>query len=384
MHPYRKLINESFFNPLLHFIPLLLFLISKSIFGNSTALVIVYFSVVAILLYSYVLYVHLYKFLGVSYMVSTAIISTIIFFPEIPYLGTINKVLPEYIVFFSFLLILILREKITQFVSNKTPGHLAMTNNLNEHFRIVWLFTTVFFIYIHSYLLISWYSPENTGLKLFIYQLYLAVLFFVIIHEFIRVTLIRIKLYKETWWPIVNDKGQVTGSIQSQLSAVNNHKLTHPVIRILQVNNSMVFLSRNPDTHMWDCKYEEHIRMNETIDECIKRIYPNADLSINTKPTFITKYLAEKESEFQFIYLFLDCNLSNIKEIEICNSNNKWWTLMQIEENKNEGIFKPNFNNEIEILKRMGLLESSSFKCNCILKETVYKAVNKTTNTDNN
>lgn len=379
MHPFRKLINESFFNPLLHFIPLLLFLITKDVFGNSTALVIVYFTVVAVLVYSYLLYANLYKYLGISYLISAAIISFIIFAPDLVPTSLKSNVLPEYIAMLSLILILILQKKIVRFVHEKTPKELAMTNNLNEHFRIVWLLTSIFFIYIHSTIISQWYFPDNESVTSFIHDTYIASMFFIIAYEFIRVTLIRVSLFKEEWWPIVNEKGHVTGSVQSQISLNSSEKYMHPVIRVLYIKDSLVLLKCDPESGIWDTFISEHIRMNESIDMCLQRTCPGSENNPETSSSFITKYIQESEKEIQYIYFFVECKPHESLIARTDNSNLKWWTYSQIKENFDCCIFSENFKTEINILQRLGMFDNKTFTCNCILKETVLNSVTKNT-----
>ncbi len=237
MQSFRKQINESFFNPLLHFIPLLLFLLIDDNFGSSIALAMVYFVVVAILVYSFLLYFNIYKYLGVSYLVSTLIIAIIIFFPENHIAESLKPVFSEFVTLLSFMLILLLRKTITRFVSEVTPRHITMTNNLDEHFRIVWLLTIILFVYTHLYIISTLlFNAEKYFLE-YITQVYWGVLFFVIFYEFIRVTLIRIRLFKEEWWPIVNENGKLIGSIQSQESLSGSEKYIHPIVRGILTND---------------------------------------------------------------------------------------------------------------------------------------------------
>lgn len=380
MHPFRKLINESFFNPLLHFIPLILFLITKNVFGNSTALVIVYFTVVAVLIYSYLLYANLYKYIGISYLISAAIITIIIFAPRFIHISLFQSVLAEYIALLSLILILILQKKITKFIHEKTSGELAMTNNLNEHFRIVWMLTAVFFIYIHSTIISRWYFPENESIPDFIHDTYIASLFFIIVYEFIRVTLIRVSLFKEEWWPVVNEKGQVTGSVQSQVSLNSPEKYMHPVVRVLFIRDSLVLLKRNPETGVWDTFISEHIKMNESIDICLQRTCPNSENNTDSQPSFITKYTQETENEIQYIYLFVECKPSDSLNIRFDDLDVKWWTYSQIEENFECSIFSDNFKTEIKTLQRLGMFDNNTFSCNCILKETVLNGISRNRN----
>lgn len=384
MQSFRKQINESFFNPLLHFIPLLLFLFLYDSFGSAVALTAVYVAVVAILVYGFLLYLNIYKYLGVSYLVSTLIIAIIIFFPDRYVAYSLKPVFSEYITMFSFMLIVLLRRRITKFVSEGTPKHIAMTNNLDEHFRIVWQLTVLLFVYTHTYIISALiFKPESSVLT-YITQVYWGVLFFVVFYEFIRVTLIRVRLFKEEWWPIVNENGKLIGSIQSQESLLGSEKYIHPIVRGILINDSKVFLQKRSqnnrkDAYLWDVALSNYMRINETVEQCIDRTsYENYGIK-DIKPVLLSKYTQQSENSNQYVYLFLLCNL-NIVDInpELIDSV-KWWTIQQIDDNIQSGIFTENFVKEFDILKRSGLLENGTYKCNCRLKEVVFQGIDKPT-----
>lgn len=387
MQSFRKQINESFFNPLLHFIPLLLFLIIDDVFGNSVALAIIYAVVVAILFYSFLLYSHLYKFLGVSYLVTTLIIGLIIFIPPKLVPIPVQPFLSEYIVLISLGLILILRSKITRFVSEKTPAQLAMTNNLEEHFRIVWILSTIIFIYIHATLLVKYTVLQSQNIQDFIQDVYVFALLLLIVYEFIRVTFIRIQLFKEEWWPIVNQEGLVIGSVQSNESKERGIPFTHPVVRMIVVNDSNVLLEKRPSNSVslpdsWDVIISNNIRMNETLDQCVERTLSVSEDLANLKPVFLTKYYHRSGSLKQFVYLFLLCNQHKTYSDYLKNKESKWWMMSQINENLKEGIFTEFFLKELDVLKRIGILEKDTYKCTCQLKEVVYQGMNKSPKID--
>jgi len=382
MQAFRKHINESFFNPLLHFIPILLFVLVNGNFGSSVALTVVYFTVVVILVYSYFLYANIYKYLGVSYLVSTLIIAFIIFFPESLILYHFKPVFSELITVTSFILILFLRRNITEYVSSVTPRHVAMTNNLDEHFRIVWQLVVIMSLYIIAYLVLPVFAEPTQYNQSLIRSLYWGILFFVMFYEFIRVTLIRIRLFKEEWWPIVSEQGKLIGSIQSQESISAKAKHIHPVVRVLLINHSKVFLQKrslndsfNPG--LWDVALSNHIRMNETAEDCIRRTALQDYGANDIKPVFLSKFLHKTHNERQFVYLFIICDLKIVNANPQLIESVKWWTIHQIEENTGTGIFTPGFEKDYEFLKRSGLLENGTFECNCHLKDVVYQAISK-------
>jgi len=382
MQAFRKQINESFFNPLLHFIPLLLFILINSNFGSSVALSVVYFSVVSILVYSYFLYANIYKYLGVSYLVSTIIIAFIIFYPEEYIASTFKPVFSELVTVTSFLLLLILRRKITEFVSSVTPRHVAMTNNLDEHFRIVLLLVLIMSAYIIIYFISQLFLNISDYFFNFVRNVYWGVLFFVMFYEFIRVTMVRIRLSKEEWWPIVNEQGKLIGSIQREESITAVEKHIHPIIRVILINDSKIFLQKKClnekcDAGLWDVTLSNHIRMNETVEQCIQRTaYENYNQK-DIKPVLLSKFLHATNTVIQFEYLFKICNLQIVNTNPDLIDSVKWWTFQQIDANIGSGIFTQSFEKEYEILKRSGLLENGKYQCNCHLKEVVYEGIIK-------
>lgn len=382
MQQYKKQINESFFNPLLHFIPLLLFILIDDNFGSSAALISVYVIVVATLLYSYLMYVNIYKYLGVSYLVTSIIIAAIIFTPVNIFPVSTQSVVSEYIILFSLIIILFLRKRITNFVFSKTPKHLAMTNNLDEHFRIVWILAIVLAVFTTVYTVAATFFTPGLIFFKFSRQVFLALLFFLVFYEFIRVTLIRIRLLKEEWWPIVNENGIVIGSVQKEESLSGSKKYLHPIIRVLLINDSKIFLQKRPSSDvlspdLWDIALSNHILLNESVEECVERTsYENYKVK-NINPILLSKHINQSINENQFVYLFLVCKLQIVEINQKITEHVKWWTIQQIEENLNSGIFCNNFVNEYHILKRSGLLENGTYNCTCKLKEVIYQGINK-------
>jgi len=385
MQQYRKQINESFFNPLFHFIPLMLFLLINDFWGTRIALSIVYAVVVSILLYSYFLYTNIYKYLGVSYLVSTLIISIIIFTPTHFIPKSILDVLSEYILLISFILILVLRKRITLFVSQRTPKHLAMTNNLAEHFKIVWALTILLSIYTATYTISYELLSPSAKHLVFLREVYYGVLIFLISFEFIRVTLIRTRLFKEEWWPIVTKTGKVIGSIQSNESRNNPTEFMHPLVRVILIKDSKIFLQKRSSNdqlnpNLWDIALSNHVKMSETVEQCIDRTSLENYGVNDLKPLSLSKYVHTNEFASNFIYLFLVCKLDIIEINASLIDSVKWWTIQQIEDNLKSGIFTENFVTEFETLKRSGFLENGKYQCNCRLKEVVYEGLNKSFN----
>jgi len=201
-------------------------------------------------------------------------------------------------------------------------------------------------------------------------------------YEFIRVTMVRIRLSKEEWWPIVNEQGKLIGSIQREESITAVEKHIHPIIRVILIDDSKIFLQKKClnekcDAGLWDVTLSNHIRMNETVEQCIQRTaYENYNQK-DIKPVLLSKFLHATNTEKQFEYLFIICNLQIVNTNPDLIDSVKWWTFQQIDANIGSGIFTQSFEKEYEILKRSGLLENGKYQCNCHLKEVVYEGIIK-------
>ena len=230
---------------------------------------------------------------------------------------------------------------------------LSMVNNLNELFRMMWIVGILIFVYVHLHTILIILKISNlTNALNFINGVYLLAFFVVICYEMVRVTLIRIRLLREEWWPIVNEQGKMIGSIHHTTSIQDDKKYIHPIIRVMLIDGNRIFLQKRSKNDllfpgMWDTAVSNHIRMSEKIGT-----------AAFTAPEVLTDMMA---------YVILTENLYNTEFID----HAKWWTLSQIEANIESGIFTDNFLTEIELVKRSGLLESGICECDCRLKQTL-------------
>ncbi|OIP85284.1 MAG: hypothetical protein AUK44_00175 [Porphyromonadaceae bacterium CG2_30_38_12] len=376
MQKLRRYLNESFFNPLFHFIPLISFLVIEDLWGLKLALSLVYPLVAIVLLYSYVVYSNIYKYLGVSYLVSTVVIAIIVFFPFQYIPPSVQPIVDELIVFFAFMAILLLSKYIKVFVIKKTIHTLAMTNNVHEHFRIVWIVTGILFLYTHGYMFTILFFDANKQLLTLNKELFYLLLAAITIYELIRVSIVRRGLSKEEWWPILNEQGAVKGSIQCYESLLGNVKYIHPITRIVVIEKGKIMLNKVENTHnntsfTWEISAVNHVKMNETIEKNIENTSMTLSGIADFKPLFYSKYKIENEQEIQFVYLFVVCKFTHSQVPTAQMDKVKWWTIQQIQDNLNTGIFSGNFEHEFELLKRGGLLDSDVCDCSCRLKEVI-------------
>jgi len=377
MKKLRSQIYESFFNPVLHFLPLLIFMVMEDFFDKRTAWMIALPVSLSLLVYIYIVYKKLFEWFVGSTLIFVSVATIIGLLSIVPTPPEIQHVQSEYVVLILFIVSLIFRKKIEKSIEERSSKRVSMINNMNELFRMIWILGVVLFLYVHIYTILSLFRIENeTEMKLLLNNLYVSSLVFILAYELIRVTIVRVRLLREEWWPIVSEKGKVIGHIQQELSLKDDKKFMHPIIRVFIIDNNRIYLQkRRSDSlvypNMWDIAITNHVRMGETVEQCVMRTANERYGFEDLKTIFLSNYTHESINEYHYAFLFVTCKIStfvpNPKYIE----HAKWWTLQQIEDNLDSGIFTENFIIELEILKRSGLLHSGVCECDCRLKEVV-------------
>ena len=236
MKQLKQQINESFFNPILHFLPLIIFMVVDDFWGLGAAWGTSLILSLLLFVYIYFGYRKITQWFLFSTLIytSVALVSTLIPNDLIPL--HFRSIETEYVVLVVFVLSLIFRPQIELFIFKQNKKMLPMLNNLNELFRMIWILGGLIFLYVHLYLFLSYFDVStNENTFTFIRTGYLSVLFFILFFEMIRVTLVRVRLLREEWWPIVNEQGKMIGSIHHQASLADEKKYTHPVVRLLSL-----------------------------------------------------------------------------------------------------------------------------------------------------
>jgi len=374
MNKLRKHIKESFFNPVLHLLPLLVFMVVDDYWGMFIAWEVCY--PVAFLLLVYIYFsvgtVFTWHLIFTLFFVSTSLIAateSLLENPPIP-----QEIIYEGVVLVVFIVSLLFRKKIQQIVTSFMPQLLPMTNNFEELIRVIRLFSAVLFLYISGYYLLILLQIQQLPYYQFLQNFYVGLLLFLCVYELLRVKIIRSNLVREKWLPIVNNQGKVIGSIQHQTSLNDEKKYQHPVIRILMVDKGMILLNneQKESTSEWDSTLSEHVIMEESIENCVERTVKEKFEIDNFKYMHLSTYSIDCEKEIQHAFLFISCLQSDSKIDAPISEKTKWWTKNQIEANLQLGIFSKNFEMEYDLLLRSGLLDTGVCNCNCRLKEVIY------------
>ena len=381
MDKLRKHIKESFFNPVLHFLPLLMFLVVDDFFGITSAWEISFPFALILLIYIFFAYNNIFIWHLISTIVFVLVSLFAVLETFLPYQIISSDILYETVVMSFFIVFLVLRKPIQKIVLQFMSGLTPMTNNFEELNRVIRAFVFVTFLYITGYLVVKNYAVQVHQYQQLLQSIYLGILFFLVIFELLRVRIIRSKLILEEWIPIVNNQGKIVGSIQQNQSLNDDKKYRHPVIRILFVDKGMILLHKKPDEHnasndLWDSTISAHVVMEESIEQCVARTVKKKLEIEDFKYMFLSNYTVDCKDEIQYSFLFISCMISEFKLSERFVEQAKWWTQSQIEENLTSGIFTESFKTEYDLLKRSGLLETGKCECNCRLKQVIYDQFN--------
>jgi len=378
MQKFRKQIKESFFNPVLHLLPLLIFLVVDDFFGMTMGWKISFPIAIGLLIYMYFIYNRIFTW---------HLIFTILFFAVgiIASLETLlperlvsNELIYEIVVLISLLSLLIFRKQIQKLITGMISGLIPMSNNFNELYRVIKALFIVLFVYVSASLLVEATIKENSLYLLMLQYIYLGVIVFLSLYEMLRVQLVRSKLFKEEWWPIVSTQGKIIGSIEHLTSLKDDKKYTHPVVHVLLIDKSMVLLKKRPfndpeSPDLWDSSISNHVKIGETIEKCVERSAEEKYALNNFRFMYLSNYSVEGKNEKQYAFLFVSCLQAEYKLNQDNQEQTKWWTQRQIEDNLKDGIFSENFKVEFDLLQRSGLLETGKCECTCKMRDVIYQ-----------
>ncbi|HJV77017.1 MAG TPA: hypothetical protein VJ602_01445 [Paludibacter sp.] len=381
MEKLRKQIKESFFNPILHFLPLILFLVVDDFFGMSTAWKVSFPIALILVVYVYFFYNRIFTW----HLVFTLVYLAVSIIANVEMLLPITFIREELVyelVLVSFLFVsIVFRKKIQKIILGIISDLIPMTNNFNELYRVVWTLFLVLLSYIVAFVILQIVDKGDMRYQDMLQSVYVSVIAFFVICELLRVKIIRSKLLREEWWPIVNNQGRIVGSIQHYTSLSDENKYMHPVVRLLFVDRSMILLRKISDNDtespgLWDTTISNHVRMGETIEQCVEKTTKENFSLDNFKYMYLSNYVAEGKYEKQYAFLFVSCQQAEYELNSSFSEQTKWWTQKQIEDNLSESVFTDNFKTEFDLLQRSGLLETGQCECACKLRDVIYSQPN--------
>lgn len=371
----KKYIEESFYNPILHILPIFTLLVFEDYLGLVPAWGLSLLMTIGLLVYSKTFYNSIF-----FWQVYSALMwLSIGLFLSIGHLFDIEDeykfVLGEFVAAVFFLISILLKHKVETIIMKSSSRKISMKNNLYEFERLLVILSVLLFLYVDIYIgVVSIYDQPSPTVTKLIPTIYLLLFAGILSYEYIRVHFVRSQLIKEEWWPIVNESGKQIGTIQQHASLWDERKYIHPVVRVMVIKGNKIFLQQKAGVSVfnydWDLPVSTHIRVGENAEESIFRTL-KPDLSpVDANFVFLTNYIIEEAQEHQYVYLYIGSEIEDKLSEDPKLRHQKWWTIGQIEDNIESGIFSEQFKREFEVLKHSGLVVSSICDCDCKLKET--------------
>ncbi|MBN1350739.1 NUDIX domain-containing protein [candidate division KSB1 bacterium] len=166
----------------------------------------------------------------------------------------------------------------------------------------------------------------------------------------------------DEWFDIVTPEGKVTGKAPRTICH-GNPNLLHPVVHLHVFNSQRdLWLQKRakdkqiaPD--LWDTSVGGHVFSGEKIEDALLREM-REELGISKMPhqplfTYIMKNQVESELVFAYQGFHNGPFVLPVKEIQ----EGRFWKIRDIRKNLGKGVFTPNFEQEFQLLEKVGALK---------------------------
>ncbi len=351
--------KSKFYNPIYDFFSIIVFITANNYLSVYASVIIGCASVFVLAILGFIfrselLHWNIFRILGSLFMASC-----IFFFIGRFQNEYLNNTFPIIIISFYLIFLLIFQKRIKRIDQNK----ISITNFYNEFFRLTKIFLFILISYLILFFIASNLEMFEIATERSIYYIFI----FVIIYEFIRVNIIRCNLKQEEWYPILNEKGDVIGKVEKKESILGKEKYLHPIIRVHIISNNTIYLQKRKAKELifpekWDTAISNHLLFGETIEECIHRTAKIRYGLKGIKPVYLTKYIKETNNEKQLAFVYYVKGIENLKRRDNNIQESRFWTIKQIMEELNSGIFTENFVSEFEELYKKNIYTGELFE----------------------
>ena len=346
-------IKKGWENQALGLLPLLLFLVLDNCFTYlQSFLVSVVFCTLSMLIFHGLRKDKVYAFMLLPASLTFVLYSFFLIFMRIE---SVLVVYTPLIVEVLFVVVLILirmtRKGLMRKIRNSEIPAYQRTNALtllNEFFFIAQIAQNLYTLHLFAVILYS-IIPEtmqNVWWSRLLYRdLGVIIGVLVIVYEQIRLMMLQGRLRKEMWLPVLNDKGNVIGSIAYSVSRLLPKKYYHPIIRVALVYNGMLYLSKRNayscvSPSLLDYPFYRYVLFRQTIEAAVHQAIEKLRVQIKTiEPFPLIRYTFENEKVKHQVSLFI-VRINDERLLEpLKEKNGKLWSVRQIEENLPHGIF---------------------------------------------
>lgn len=162
-------------------------------------------------------------------------------------------------------------------------------------------------------------------------------------------------------FPVVDEKGNMTGTAPRHVCHDGKSFLLHPVVHLhLSDSKGGIFLQKRSmlkdiQPGRWDTSVGGHMSPGETPEIAVVR-EAHEELGITGfEPVFLLSYvwMSERERELVFSFKASSDTIPVINKEEI--DEGRYWDIQEIIENLDKGIFTPNFEHEFRMLNNHGI-----------------------------
>lgn len=259
------------------------------------------------------------------------------------------------------------RRSVFKYIRNSEQSRTQKTllrTTLNEFYFVSQLVQNLYTLHLFAVLLYSFYADtlQTEIADQFLYRYMGAFLgVAVIVYEQIRVSWMQGSLKKEMWLPVLNDQGKVIGCIARSVSRSLPKKYYHPVVRIAVLYEDMLYLVKRSQAEYvspgtLDYPFHRYVLFRQSFANAVKETLGKLGEEAGIVPRLLVRYTYEDERVKHLVSLYT-ITLQTEKQLNECKQRaGKLWTVKQIEDNLDRGVFSGYFEKEFPYLQSTVLL----------------------------
>lgn len=371
-------IRKSWENQALGIFPLLLFLLLDNYISYLQAYTVsAIFCVLSMFVFHILRKDKIYSFMLLPSFLTLILYAFFLIFMRVEeVLAVYTPLITEILLIIVLTVVKIVKKPLLHRVRDAQHPAYEKTHNLtmlNEFFFIAQLFRNLYILHLLGIAFYNILPEEMKDIRFnrFLYRdMGLIIGVAVIVYEQIRLLMVRGRLKKEMWLPVLNDKGSVIGCIAYSVSRLLPKKYYHPIVRIALVHKGMLYLAKRDEyayvsASMIDYPFYRYVLFRQSIEAAAQEAVEGLKTLVGKiQPRLLIRYTFENERVKHQVSLFVICIqdeqvIEQYKQVQ----DGKLWSIQQIEENLGKGIFSVYFEREFSYLKNTILLAENLCLC---------------------
>lgn len=371
-------IRKSWENQALGILPLLLFLLLDNFISYLQAYTVsAIFCVLSMFVFHILRKDKIYSFMLLPSFLTLILYAFFLIFMRVEeVLAVYTPLITEILLIIVLTVVKIVKKPLLHRVRDAQHPAYEKTHNLtmlNEFFFIAQLFRNLYILHLLGIAFYNILPEEMKDIRFnrFLYRdMGLIIGVAVIVYEQIRLLMVRGRLKKEMWLPVLNDKGSVIGCIAYSVSRLLPKKYYHPIVRIALVHKGMLYLAKRNEyayvsASMIDYPFYRYVLFRQSIEAAAQEAVEGLKTLVGKiQPRLLIRYTFENERVKHQVSLFVICIqdeqvIEQYKQVQ----DGKLWSIQQIEENLGKGIFSVYFEREFSYLKNTILLAENLCLC---------------------